>query len=290
MASKLNADLKVRMSAELYESVKARAEKVGMSRVEFIRLILSLPIVVDVCGPRLRKQARKSKREHDKQFDFADDFAFDSALNEADFGFKNNFIPPEFHPDSDPDFSEYQPESVPLIAAYTPSDGVATALAKLDYIVHTDVTPQSRPRNIGRPKSDESADRYAINTLEVCYLSQDDIHDLTVALNRWGTNYNQATHAFNYIAKAIRDGLIDDEVLKQQIQAQLGDIEELLFDSLKGLVDLSQKLSKLGVKSLLIADSKTARGTKDDTNHPDSKSDNGEETPLSPDSEDTSEA
>ncbi|MBM6756941.1 hypothetical protein H6A18_10565 [Collinsella tanakaei] len=250
MASKLNADLKVRMSTELYESVKARAEKVGMSRVEFIRLILSLPIVVDVCGPRLRKQAHKSKSAHNKQFGFTDDFAFDSALNEAEFGSQNNLNPTDYHPDSDTDFSEYRPEAVPLVVTYTPSDGVATALAKLDYIVHTDVTPQSRPRNFGRPKSDESADRYAINTLEVCLLTEDQVRKLSVAIDRWGTNYNQATHALNFISKAIRDGIIEDEELTQLMEAELNDIEALLLESLNGLVDISDKLSKLGVKTM----------------------------------------
>lgn len=290
MANKLNADLKVRMSPELYESVKARAEKVGMSRVEFIRLILSLPIVVDIQGPRLRRQVHKTKQEHDKQFDLTDDFAFDSPLNEDEIVSQNSLDSLDFRSDSDPDFSEYRPESVPLVATYTPSDGVATALAKLDYIARTDVTPQSRPRNIGRPKSDESADRYAINTLKICYLSQDDVHDLTVALNRWGTNYNQATHAFNFIAKAIRDGLIEDEVLKQQIQAQLGDIEGLLFDSLKGLADISQRLKKFGVRSLLIAGSKDENMPSSDMNSLDVSSEHDNETGFSSESEDNFEA
>lgn len=290
MASKLNADLKVRMSPELYESVKARAEKVGMSRVEFIRLILSLPIVVDIQGPRLRRQAHKSQRKHDKQFGFTDEFAFDLPLNEDEVGSQNNLTSSDFQLDSDSDFSEYRPESVPLVATYTPSDGVATALAKLDYIARTDVTPQSRPRNIGRPKSDESADRYAINTLKICYLSQNDVHDLTVALNRWGTNYNQATHAFNFIAKAIRDGLIEDEVLKQQFQAQLGDIEGLLFDSLKGLADISQRLKKFGVRSLLIADSKDENMPSSDMNSLDVSSEHDNETGFSSESEDNFEA
>lgn len=290
MASKLNADLKVRMSPELYESVKARAEKVGMSRVEFIRLILSLPIVVDVQGPRLRRQDHKSKREHDKEFGFADDFAFDSLLNEDEIDSQNSLTSPDFQLDSDPDFAEYQPDSVPLVATYTPSDGVASALARLDYIVHSGVTPQSRPRNLGRPRAEEGADRYALNTLKICYVSQDDIHDLTVALNRWGTNYNQATHAFNYIAKAIRDGLIEDEVLKQQIQAQLGDIEGLLLDSLKGLADISQRLKKFGVRSLLIADSKDENMPSGDTNPLDVSPDHESETEFSSDSEDSFEA
>lgn len=290
MASKLNADLKVRMSPELYESVKARAEKVGMSRVEFIRLILSLPIVVDIQGPRLRRQVHKSQRKHDKQFDLTDDFALDLPLNEDEIGSQNNLTSFDFQLDTDSDFSEYRPESVPLVATYTPSDGVATALAKLDYIARTDVTPQSRPRNIGRPKSDESADRYAINTLKICYLSQDDVHDLTVALNRWGTNYNQATHAFNFIAKAIRDGLIEDEVLKQQIQAQLGDIEGLLFDSLKGLADISQRLKKFGVRSLLIADSKDENMPSSDMNSLDVSAEHDNETGFSSESEDNFEA
>lgn len=250
MASKLNADLKVRMSPELYESVKARAEKVGMSRVEYIRLILSLPIVVDAYGPRLRRQAQKSKREHNKQFDSADDLAFDAPLNEGKIASQNSLNSSEFHPGSAPDFSEYQPDSVPLVATYTPSDGVATALAKLDYIVHTDVTPQSRPRNFGRPKSDESADRYAINTLEVCLLTEDQVRKLSVAIDRWGTNYNQATHALNFISKAIRDGIIEDEELTQLMEAELNDIEALLLESLNGLVDISDKLSKLGVKTM----------------------------------------
>lgn len=284
MAEKYDAAMNVRMSPELSESVSARAEQAGMSRAEYIRLVLSLPIIIGPCGPKASRRAAKSRREQDFLFDIEAAFGSDTgsiadeneALSASELPDNSSKIP--LH---SPDNS---PESEPVITSYTPSDGVAEALAKLDYCVHAGIVPQFQPRKSGRPRSDETPDRYAVDTLKIIYLTQDEIHELRVALNRWGTNYNQATHALNAIAKALREGIIEDDYLTQEFQERLGDIDALLLDSLKGLADISQKLAKLGVKGLLLEAANSKAMLHDDTRRTDSATD--QDAAMSPQADD----
>lgn len=269
MAEKYDTAMNVRMSPELSESVSARAEQAGMSRAEYIRLVLSLPIIIDPCGPKATRRAAKSRREQDFLFDIEAAFGPDMG-SIAD---EKEAVSASELPDNSSKKPSNSPESETVITTYTPSDGVAEALAKLDYCVHAGIVPQFQPRKSGRPRSDVTPDRYAVDTLKIIYLTQDEIHELRVALNRWGTNYNQATHALNTIAKALRDGIIEDDDLTQELKERLGDTEALLFDSLNGLADISKKLAKLGVKGLLLENARSNGASHEDMIPTDSTAD-----------------
>lgn len=245
MASKLTSELKVRMSDELYESVKARAERLGMSRVEYIRLVLSLPIVMDIGGPKAARRATKFKRE--QNFLSGSDEARDSGLasDVSDGNVSTGSKGPESTVDSVPKPIDSPSKSGTVVTAYTPSEGVAEALAKLEYCVHAGFVPQFQPRNLGRPAADENADRYAIEPIKFIYITDDEARDLTIAIGRWGTNLNQSTRALNTIAKVVCEQNIEDDELNQYILASINDVDELLNATIEGVSEIIQMMSQL---------------------------------------------
>lgn len=245
MAEIYNATMNVRMSSELSESVAARAERAGMSRAEYIRLVLSLPIIIDPCGPKASRRAAKSKREQDFLSDIEEAFGPDSESSAVEnevsnasksFGFSANS--PSLTPGNASD-------SETVITTYTPSEGVAEALAKLSYCVHAGIVPQFQPRNSGRPKANESPDRYAIEPIKMVYITDDEVRDMTIAINRWGTNLNQSTHALNTIAKVLREQNMDDDELYQYLIAGFSSVDDLLNVTIEGVSELIQVMMKL---------------------------------------------
>lgn len=259
MAEKLESSLVVRMSPELNASLMVRAEQAGLSRSEFARLILSLPIIVDPCGPKAVRRAEKYRREQDFLSDVDEAFGSDLDSDSDGIEISKALSPSDFKGEAVLDSPQNQPRSGSVIARYTPSEGVAEALAKLDYCVHSDVVPQFHPRKSGRPRAEERPDRYAIEPIKIIYITDDEARALTIAIDRWGTNLNQSTRALNTIAKYIREQNIDDE-LHQYILAGINNVDELLNVTIEGLSELIQMVTEL-LSSRSVTDSITMQNS-----------------------------
>lgn len=245
MADKYDTAMNVRMTPELSESVSARAKQAGMSRAEYIRLVLSLPIIIDPCGPKASHRVEKFSRGHDFLFDFDEAFGPDSDSDAEDFEAANASNSSDFNDRSTLLTRDNSTDSKSVITSYKPSEGVAEALAKLDYCVHAGIVPQFQPRDAGRPRTNESPDRYAIETIKTVYITDDEVRDLKIAINRWGTNLNQSTHSLNAIAKVLREQNIGDDDLYQYLIAGINNIDALLNVTIEGVSELIQMMTKL---------------------------------------------
>lgn len=187
----------IRVSDETAASVVTRAERAGLTRSQYVRLLLMLPV----------------------------DVVSDAAVMDSDVAGEEE------------------------TAAFRPSESIVDGVADtekafrdagLDAVLNTDKGP------------------FVLATKDGCtriaYLTEFEISNLRVAINRWGVNYNQAVHALNLIVKKY---VADDSPLdggeKREIKQLLRIAAYSNEEVGEGIKEIDSAVQKLAYKPMLRA-------------------------------------